>query len=119
MLKEIIKINNSTKQKAWSSKNAIIQGHTNYIMDTPILLLIFNRPDTTAKVFEEIRKARPKQLFIASDGPRDNVPGDQVLCAETKSIVKNIDWECEVKTLFREKKPGLQKCCQLLDYLVF
>lgn len=29
-------------------------------LKTPVLLIAFNRPDLTEKVFEEIRKARPK-----------------------------------------------------------
>ncbi len=39
-------------------------------LKTPILFLIFNRPDTTQIVFNEIRKAQPAQLFVAADGPR-------------------------------------------------
>lgn len=38
--------------------------------NVPILFLIFNRPGTTRKVFAEIRKVKPRQLFIAADGPR-------------------------------------------------
>ena len=39
-------------------------------MQSPVLFLIFNRPDTTERVFEEIRKAQPPRLYIAADGPR-------------------------------------------------
>ncbi len=74
-------------------------------MKTPILLIIFNRPDTTARVFAEIRAAKPKQLFIAADGPRSEA--EQELCSTTRSIVDRVDWECEVKTLFRDKNLGL------------
>ena len=41
---------------------------------TAVLFLIFNRPETTQLVFKEIRKAKPKYLFIAADGPRKNRP---------------------------------------------
>ncbi len=40
----------------------------------PVLFLIFSRPSTTEVVFEEIRKAKPKKLFIAADGPRKGSP---------------------------------------------
>ena len=72
------------------------------MIHTPVLFLMFNRPDTTRQVFEAIRKVRPKQLFIAADGPRDNRPDDIEKCRQTREIVSHIDWDCEVKTLFRE-----------------
>ncbi|WP_316832725.1 nucleotide-diphospho-sugar transferase [Pedobacter aquatilis] len=57
-------------------------------------------------VFEEIKKQRPKFLCIAADGPRDNQLNDIKLCAEAKSIIADIDWECQVDTLFRAKNLG-------------
>ncbi|MFA5023118.1 MAG: glycosyltransferase family 2 protein [Candidatus Paceibacterota bacterium] len=73
------------------------------IFDTPILLMIFNRPDTTRQVFEAIRKARPTKLFVAADGPRPERPGEKERCEEARTIINNVDWPCEVKTLFQEK----------------
>jgi len=75
-------------------------------MKTPLLFIVFNRPDTTARVFEEIRKAKPCRFFIAADGVRVGNEDDKVLCQKTKDIVKNVDWNCEVKTLFQEKNLG-------------
>ena len=40
----------------------------------PVLLIIFNRADLVARVFERIREQRPSQLFIAADGPRVSKP---------------------------------------------
>jgi hypothetical protein len=76
---------------------------------TPILFLIFNRPDTAQKVFDVIREVQPKYLFIAADGPRKNKPNDIQRCKETRTIVNQIDWECEVKTLFRDENLGCGK----------
>lgn len=77
---------------------------------TPILFLIFNRPEVTQKVFQEIKKQQPKFLFIASDGPRNNVDTDIKKCKETRKIVlEAIDWDCEVKTLFRNENLGCGK----------
>lgn len=75
-------------------------------MTPPVLFLIFNRPDTTQRVFDEIRVARPGRLFVAADGPRADRPEDQELCKKTRDIALEIDWDCEVKTLFREKNLG-------------
>ncbi len=73
---------------------------------TPILFLIFNRPELTLKVFEEIRKIKPEKLFIAADGPRKNKEGEEGKCREVRKIIDKIDWKCEVKTLFRETNLG-------------
>ncbi|MFA6430420.1 MAG: nucleotide-diphospho-sugar transferase [Candidatus Paceibacterota bacterium] len=78
-------------------------------MKTPILFIIFNRPGTTKVVFEAIRQAKPSKLFIAADGPRKNKPGEKELCEKTRKITEKIDWECEVKTLFREENLGCGK----------
>ncbi len=79
------------------------------MFNTPILFIIFNRPETTKKVFETIRNAKPKKLFIAADGPRDKKTGEKELCEETRKITSQIGWDCEVKTLFREKNLGCGK----------
>lgn len=72
----------------------------------PILFLVFNRPDLAQRVFERIRAARPTRLFIAADGPRPDHPDDIQACRETRLLVEQVDWPCEVKTLFREKNLG-------------
>jgi len=75
--------------------------------ETPILFLIFNRPDLTKIVFERIRVIKPKYLFIAADGPRTTHSNDDKKCAATRKIVLDmIDWNCEVKTLFRHENLG-------------
>ncbi len=75
--------------------------------DVPILFIIFNRPKYTEQVFAEIKKIKPKKLFIVADGPR--FPSEIELCNEAKKIVENIDWDCEVKKNFSEKNLGLKK----------
>jgi len=74
--------------------------------EVPVLFLIFNRPDTTRRVFEVIRQAKPKLLFVAADGPRPHKAGESEKCEETRNIIKEIDWPCEVHTLFRENNLG-------------
>ncbi len=78
-------------------------------LHTPILFLIFNRPDTTQVVFNEIRKAKPKQLYIAADGPRKNRSEDTILCQKTREIIEQVDWDCEVSTLYRNENLGCKR----------
>jgi hypothetical protein len=73
--------------------------------ETPILFIIFNREDTTQKVFEAIRQQRPKYLFVAADGPRKNKLGEAEQCQKTRDVIK-IDWDCELKTLFHDENLG-------------
>lgn len=76
-------------------------------LKTPVLFLVFNRPDTTKQVFEAIRKAKPPRLYVAADGPRANKPGeDEKVKAVRNYVINNVDWDCEVKTLFRDKNLG-------------
>lgn len=77
-----------------------------YYTKSSILFLIFNRPDTTERVFQEIKAARPAKLYIAADGPRIDRPGEVLRCGETLKIVENIDWPCEVKRLYRTTNLG-------------
>jgi hypothetical protein len=75
----------------------------------PVLFLIFNRPDLTQSVFDRIQEARPNQLFVAADGPRQNQPIDYKLCQDARKVATEVVWPCELKTLFREKNLGCGK----------
>ena len=76
-------------------------------LNTAVLFLVFNRLDTTKQVFEAIRQAKPPRLYVAADGARANKEGEaEKVQAVRDYIMQNIDWECEVKTLFRETNLG-------------
>src|SRR5688572_20906804 len=72
----------------------------------PVLFLVFNRPDTTARAFEAIRSARPARLYVAADGPRVGRAGEAERCAEARRIATAADWPCEIRTLFRDRNLG-------------
>ena len=71
-----------------------------------VLFIIFNRPDTTKQVFDRIRAAKPPRLYVAADGPRQSKPHEKDLCVAARAVVSEIDWACEVKTLFRDENLG-------------
>lgn len=76
-------------------------------MKTPVLYCIFNRLDVVKKTFEPIRAAQPERLYIAADGPRLDKPGEKELTEKVrKYVLDNVDWDCDVKTLFRDKNVG-------------
>lgn len=72
-----------------------------YQILSPVLFNIFNRPDTTQRVFEKIREGKPSKLYVAADGPRADRENEAALCEETRKVIQ-VDWECEVHYLYRE-----------------
>lgn len=74
----------------------------------PVLLIGFNRPDTTKEVFRRIKLAKPQKLYISVDGARNNKPGEFELVGQVKQIVKNVDWPCETHYLFNEVNLGAE-----------
>ncbi len=77
------------------------------LFNTPVLFIIFNRPETEKRVFEQIRKIKPKYLFVAADGPRKNRSDDAENCEAARKVVdENVDWPCEVKKLYRNENLG-------------
>jgi hypothetical protein len=77
-----------------------------YIVKSPVLLLVFNRPDTTAQVLNKIREAKPTKLYVAADGARANREDEALKCQQVREIINEVDWKCDVKTLFRTENQG-------------
>lgn len=75
-------------------------------LQTPVALIIFNRPHTTEQVFAAIRRARPPKLFLIADGPRADKPGEAELCQAARKIVQQVDWDCEVFENFSDVNLG-------------
>ena len=77
------------------------------MFETAILFIIFKRKETALKVLEIIKQVKPKYFYIAADGWRDE--NEKIKCLETReAVLKAINFECEIKTLFRDKNLG---CC--------
>ena len=60
-------------------------------------------------MFERIRQVQPKQLFVAADGYRCNYSGEEERCQEVRQIATAVDWNCKVRTLFRDKNLGCRE----------
>jgi hypothetical protein len=76
------------------------------VNNTPVLLIVFNRPNTTQIVFDAIKKAKPKKLYVAADAPRLGNKTDEINCLLVKEIVKQVDWDCEAYYRFSETNQG-------------
>jgi hypothetical protein len=78
-------------------------------METPIAFFIFNRPHLTQKVFDAIRQAQPKILLVVADGSRFDRADETELCAQTRAVIKQVDWDCQVLTNFSETNLGCKR----------
>lgn len=74
------------------------------MFEKPILLIFFTRSDTFAKVFEEVKKIKPKKLYLAQDGPRNDKDMEGIL--KCREIAQSVDWDCEVHKNYSEKNMG-------------
>ncbi len=74
--------------------------------NVPIVFLVFNRPETTARVFDEIRRMRPLKLLMVADGPRSGRAGELEKCNRVRSIIDHVDWPCEVRKNYSDINLG-------------
>jgi hypothetical protein len=82
---------------------------SNFQLTTPVAFLIFTRPDTTARVFKEIARAKPPKLMVVADGPCPDRPGEAERCAAARAIIEQVDWECEVLTNYADSNMGCKR----------
>ena len=73
-------------------------------LETPVALIVFNRPEQTHRVFDVIAKARPSRLMIIADGPRRDRQEEAERCAEVRQIVSKVDWPCELNLNLSNKR---------------
>lgn len=77
-----------------------------FLIDVPVALIFFNRPDTLEKVFERIKQARPSELFLIQDGARQGRQDDEKNIQLCRKIVEETDWNCEIHKNYSEENMG-------------
>lgn len=76
-------------------------------MISPVIYILFNRPEVTRRTFAALRAQRPPRLHLIADGPRAGRPAEAALCQETRAIVENLlDWDCVVTRDYSEVNLG-------------
>lgn len=73
------------------------------MVNTPVLYITFARPEYASQSFSAIKKAQPKKLYFYSNKARADKPDEVRRNEEVRSYINQIDWDCEVKTWFREE----------------
>lgn len=76
---------------------------------TPVVLIVFNRPDLTSRIFNAIAAIRPTRMLIIADGPREGREGEEEACRRVREIVSSVDWTCDVSTDFADRNLGCQE----------
>src|SRR5262249_20238987 len=78
-------------------------------LETPVALLVFNRPETTRRVFEAVAAARPSHLLLIADRPRKDRACEAERCDEVRKIITAVDWACDVQTNFSDQNLGCRR----------
>lgn len=73
---------------------------------SPLLYIIFNRPDHTRRSFERIRAQAPSVLYIAADAPRLDRDGEREKTDQARAVTEAVDWQCEVHRLYATDNMG-------------
>ncbi len=89
------------------------------LIDVSVLIVFFTRHEMFRQVFEQVRKARPSELFLYQDGPREDHPEDVENIKKCREIAENVDWECKVHRLYQEKNVGVDPSGYLADTWAF
>lgn len=76
---------------------------------TPVAFFIFNRPAVTRRVLQAIRCVRPSTLLVVCDGPRRDRPGEDAAVMQTRAVLNEIDWPCDVMTDFSDLNLGCKR----------
>ena len=76
-------------------------------IDLSVLIVFFARPNTLTEVFEKVKQAKPSKLFLFCDAPRNEDEARRVL--QSKKIVEDIDWNCEVYKYYPTENLGCGK----------
>lgn len=76
------------------------------VMNEPVLVIAFNRPDLLEQLLQRLREIQPAHLYVAVDGPRPDRPGESAKVEACRELVASVDWPCEVHRLFHDRNHG-------------
>jgi len=77
--------------------------------NTPVALIIFNRPEAARRVLAAVRKVKPSQLFVIADGVRVNNPEEAKNCELARKVIEEVDWECQIQKKYGQVNLGCGK----------
>ena len=78
-------------------------------IETPVVVLAYNRPELTRQVVEAVASAAPERLYVVCDGPKSGDPADAEKVRQTRDIFENLTWECDVRKIYADENFGLKQ----------
>lgn len=75
----------------------------NKALETPVLFISFARPQLSRLAFEAIKKVKPKSFYFHSNAPSTENKDEVERNTTIRNFSNEIDWECSLKTFFRDK----------------
>lgn len=77
-----------------------------FLVDVPVRINIWIRPEAQRAQFEVLKQARPSTLFLVSDGGRNEKEWEAIRL-NRKLFDEKIDWDCTVHKLYEDRNNGL------------
>lgn len=71
-------------------------------MEAAVLYITFARPEYARLSFEGIKRIKPKKLYFYSNKARSDRFEEVEKNNEIRNYVHEVDWDCELKTFFRD-----------------
>lgn len=89
-----------------------------WLVDVPIRINIWIRPECQKRQFEVIKQARPSIIFIQSDGGRNDDEWEKIEY-NRKYVEENIDWDCKIIRIYENKNIGLYSMSKKTQEIVW
>jgi GT2 family glycosyltransferase len=62
-------------------------------IDIPVVIIFYNRPEKLKRLFIELKKFKPKKLFLISDGSKNTNDKEKIL--KCRKLIKP-NWKCKI-----------------------
>lgn len=79
------------------------------MINVPVLITAYNRPEKVLALLESLRQSEPKLIYFSVDGPKKHKKMDLTKTKQVAAAVSVIDWDCDIRTRFRETNLGIRK----------
>ena len=78
-------------------------------LDTPVTVILFNRPERVRELVSVLRQVRPRHVLAIADGPRSGHPSDADACRQAREALDEIDWPCRIEREFAPRNVGCDR----------